>query len=284
MPELPEVETIRRGLESVILEKIIVSIEVKVLKLFRGNKALLVGQKVVSVSRRAKLLIIKLTNCYLVVHLKMTGQLIFVPKSKPKDITVGGHPDRAYSLKLPHEYTHIIIQFNNGALYYNDLRKFGWMAVCESQKDVDRLTADLGPEYNSTDFTHGYLTAKLTKRPKAKIKQVLLDQKTVAGLGNIYTDEALFCAKVLPNRLASSLKKPEVKKLYGCIPKVLKEALKHGGSTLKDYRHVDGGYGSYLSFAKVYGRAKQPCKVCGSLLETTKVGARTATYCPKCQR
>lgn len=284
MPELPEVETIRRGLEQELIGHNIVSVEVREPKLFAGNKNSLVGQKVISIDRRAKILIWQLEKFWLVIHLKMTGQLIFVPYKHPKEMLIGGHPDEKYSANLPHQYTHIILGFDHGTLFYNDLRKFGWIKICSSASEVDKLTRELGPEYDNPRFSLEYLQRQLSQRPKTKIKQFLLDQKVIAGLGNIYTDEALFCAGICPVRAAGSISSAETAKLYKCIPKVLNIALKHGGSTLRDFRHINGGYGSYLSYAKVYGRAKQPCKICQTPLESVKIGGRTATYCPRCQK
>jgi len=284
MPELPEVETIRQGLEQALTRHRIISVTVNEPKLFQGNKNALINQRVISINRRAKILLWRLEKCWLVIHLKMTGQLIFRPKEQPTDLTIGGHPDEKYSANLPHQYTHIIIGFDHGTLFYNDLRKFGWMKICTSKAEVDRLTQEIGPEYNDQNFTLDYLKQQLARRPKIKIKQFLLDQKVVAGLGNIYSDEVLFCAGVSPLRTASSISPREATKIYDCITKVLNLALRHGGSTLKDFRHINGGYGSYLSYAQVYGKAKQPCKICQTHLKSVKIGGRTATFCPNCQR
>lgn len=302
MPELPEVETIRRGLEKELVGQRILAVEVRTPKLFRGDPQDLKGQQIEEISRRAKMLIWKLSNKFLAVHLKMTGQLIFVPKmelgasdsvpalaqppvASPKfQLLVGGHPDKNYSLELPHKHTHVIFSLEKGKLYYNDLRKFGWLKICNRADEVKTLVEKLGPEYDWPEFSLEYLDKKLMNRPKITIKQALLDQSIIAGLGNIYTDEVLFCARIRPERAASTLNQTELIQIHACIPEVLKIALKHGGTSMKDFRHVDGGWGSYLKFAKVYGRKKQPCLVCGHEIETKKIGSRTSCFCPNCQK
>lgn len=283
MPELPEVETIRRGLEKELKGRSLKEIVSISEKLFLGDKNIVINQKVKDIQRRAKILLINFEKSHLIVHLKMTGQLIFIPDKKPNDITIGGHPDRSYSLSLPHKHTHVILRFDHGVLYYNDLRKFGWLRACSTDSEVNDLISHLGPEFDSENFTLEYLVKQITKR-KITIKQLLLDQTIIAGLGNIYADETLFCAKINPSRLASSLSQKEIEKIYRCIPVTLLTALKHGGTTLKDFRHVNGGYGSYLDFANVYGRAKQKCKICSNLIQSIKLGSRTASYCSNCQK
>lgn len=284
MPELPEVETIRRGLEKELIGQKIKFVEVRASKLFFGKPDELVGQSVEEIQRRAKILIIRLTNCYVAVHLKMTGQLIFIPQDKKHSLIVGGHPDKQYSLDLPHKHSHIIITLGNGTLYYNDLRKFGWMKVCITSEELKKVVSELGPEYNWPEFTLDYFIKALSRRPNVTIKQALLDQSIIAGLGNIYTDEVLFCAQVLPDRRVKDLEPSEIEAIYRCIPDILAIALKHGGTSMKDFRHVDGGWGSYLTFAKVYGRAGLECKVCSQILQSKKIGGRTATYCENCQK
>lgn len=284
MPELPEVETIRRGLEKELVGQKIVSVDVRLPKLFHGHAEDLIGQTVLDIGRRAKILVWQLTDRYLVIHLKMTGQLIFIPNDKKHSMIVGGHPDKEYSLDLPHKHTHIIIAFGSGTLYYNDLRRFGWMKVCRDEAAMKTVVAELGPEYNWPEFTLEYFQTALGRRSKTAVKTALLDQGIVAGLGNIYTDEVLFEARVLPDRKVGSLTDTEIAAIYKSIPRVLKVALEHGGTSMKDFRHVNGGWGTYLTFAKVYGRAGEKCKVCDTKLVSKKISARTATFCPHCQK
>ncbi len=282
MPELPEVETIRRGLKESLVGHKILSVEVRAPKLFIGDSERLVGQTVLEIERRAKIMVWKLSKQFLLIHLKMTGQLIFIPK-EGKHYIVGGHPDKNYSLDLPHKHSHVIIEFDHGTLYYNDLRKFGWIKVIDSEEEIKPHVEKFGPEYDWPEFTLEYFKKALNRRPKTTIKQALLDQTIIAGLGNIYSDEVLFLAKVLPDRKIASLSDKEITEIYKNIPKVLNLSLKHGGTSAKDYRKSDGSMGTYLVVANVYGRAKQPCKVCGTPIESKKIAARTSAYCPKCQ-
>lgn len=283
MPELPEVETIRRGLSKELIGQKIRSVDVRVPKLFIGDPQKLIGQKVVEINRRAKLLIIKLTDYYLITHLKMTGQLILVPK-KDKNWVVGGHPDIAYTADLPHKHTHIIIEFDNGTLYYNDLRNFGWIKLLEDPKELETMVAEYGAEYTSPDYTLDYFTQKLRRRPNTTIKQALLDQSLVAGVGNIYADESLFATRIRPTRKVSELKPNGIKKLYAAIPAVFELSLAHGGTSSQNYRRHDGSRGEFMDFVNVYKREGLPCKVCGNPIERIKISGRSSHFCPNCQK
>lgn len=282
MPELPEVETIRLGLQKELIGHKIQAADVRVAKLFDGDSQKIVGQKVLEIERRAKILIWRLENCYLLIHLKMTGQLIFVPK-KSEEWFIGGHPDKVYTADLPHKHTHVIIEFDNGTLYFNDLRKFGWIRLLDTVDQVKPHIANLGPEYDWPEFTSAYFQQKLASRAKSTIKQALLDQTILAGLGNIYADETLFCAKVHPRRTISSLSAKEMELIYKCIPKILKSSLEHGGTSSQSYRKHDGTKGTFLEIANVYKREGQPCKVCKTPIERIKITGRSSHFCPKCQ-
>lgn len=282
MPELPEVETIKKGLATELIGQKIVSVDVRVEKLFFGEVRFLIGHKVLEIERRAKIIIWKLDNGFLIFHLKMTGQLIYQPKNKKYQV-VGGHPDKLYSDQLPHKYSHIIFEFEKGFLYFNDLRKFGWVKVIKNFEELKKTLAQFGPEYDWPEFSLKYFMSKIGKR-NVTIKQALLDQALIAGLGNIYSDEILFCAKVHPKRKATSLTDKESLIIYSCIPKVLKLALEHGGTSSRDYRKTDGSMGTYLVVANVYGREGQPCKICDTPIERTKIGSRSSHFCPKCQK
>ena len=283
MPELPEVETIKLGLQKELVNHAIMAVEVRVPKLFAGNPAVLKGQKVLEIARRAKILIIKLTNSYLIIHLKMTGQLIFVPNIG-EDWVVGGHPDKAYTADLPHKHTHIIFTFDNGRLYFNDLRKFGWVKLLDEEAELEPYLTDLGVEYTWPEYTLDYFTRKLARRKSITIKQALLDQSLVAGVGNIYADESLFCARISPLRKVSSLTPKEIAKLYDCIPQVFTLSLEHGGTSSQHYRRHDGSKGKFLEIANVYKREGLPCKVCGTPIERVKISGRSSHYCPHCQK
>jgi len=283
MPELPEVETIKRGLQNELVGHTISAIEVRVPKLFIGEANKLVGQTVVSLDRRAKLLICQLTNYLLITHLKMTGQIIFVPK-KDEHWVVGGHPDKAYIADLPHKHTHIIIEFDNGTLYFNDLRKFGWMKLLEKTSDLEPLVAEYGVEYTWPEYTLDYFTERLGRRPNTTIKQALLDQSLVAGVGNIYADESLFATKIRPTRKVADVKPKEIEALYHAIPAVFELSLSHDGTSSQHYRQHDGRKGRFMEFVNVYKREGAPCKVCGSPIERLKIAGRSSHYCPKCQK
>lgn len=283
MPELPEVETIKRGLLKELVGHKISSVDVRVKKEFIGDEKKLVGQKVVDIERRAKLLIIKLTDYYLITHLKMTGQLVFVP-TKGRDWLVGGHPDKVYTADLPHKHTHVIITFDNGVLYFNDLRKFGWMRLLSSEDELKPMVEDLGVEYDWPEYTLEYFTKKLGKRKNITIKQALLEQSLVAGVGNIYADEALFRSKIRPTRKVAELKPNEIKKLFEAIPAVFELSLSHGGTSSQNYIKHDGTKGRFMEFVNVYKRENEPCKVCGTPIERIKISGRSSHYCPHCQK
>jgi len=311
MPELPEVETIVRGLNKAIIGRQIRSIKVNVSKLFIGDSKKLVGLKVKNIIRRGKNILIQLdNNLTLAIHLKMTGQLIFLERkmtinnykliinnSNPSiDGLVGGHPDKLYNQPLPHKHTHIIIEFSDGStLYYNDLRKFGWWKIAQNyelritnQGDIKPRNSDfillnsLGIDALSKDLTSDYLY-NIVKNRKTTIKQILLDQKVIAGIGNIYADEILFCAKIYPKKKASELTRKHVNMIVECIPQVLQKAITAGGTSSSDYRKIDGSKGGYLDLAWVYGREGKPCQVCQTPIKRIKVGQRSSHYCDNCQ-
>jgi formamidopyrimidine-DNA glycosylase len=283
MPELPEVETIKRGLAKELVGHRVLTVDVREPKLFIGDPHLLTNQKIEDIERRAKILVWKLTDYYMIIHLKMTGQLIFVPNKNQKWL-VGGHPDKAYVADLPHKHTHIIFHFDSGTLYYNDLRKFGWIRLLKNVEELKPYLAKLGTEYDWPEYTLDYFTQRLAKRKNITIKQALLEQTLVAGVGNIYADESLFCAKIRPTRKVAELKPKEVKKLFGCIPKIFELSLAHGGTSSQTYRKHDGSKGRYLEFANVYKRESLPCKVCGTPIERIKISGRSSHYCPNCQK
>ena len=276
MPELPEVETVKRTLEKNIVGKKITKVHVFLPKLvlplgvkeFQGNVE---GSRISGLSRRGKYLLIKLSSPFtLVISLRMTGRLVFVPSGE--EVAESKH-------------THLIFDFDDGShLYFNDIRKFGTMH-CISVDCVETCPeiAKLGPEPLGPDFTEGYLKKKL-KKTNRSIKQVLLDQRVVAGLGNIYADESLFAAGISPNAIASKLSPQQVNSLYLAIVNVLSEAVLQKGTTIRDYVDGTGNSGNYQSFLKVYGRKGKKCYRCGQEIQAVKLGGRTSSFCPGCQR
>jgi formamidopyrimidine-DNA glycosylase len=286
MPELPEVETIRRGLAQYLPGKTITVVEVLTSKQFIGDPQSIVGQKIQDIGRKGKLLLMELNDKRtLATHLKMTGQLIW--KAPAGEMVMGGHPEQAYIESLPGRHTRIIITFNdNSSLYFNDLRKFGWIHVLtpEELAELDFLKR-LGPEPLTEAFTVSYLEERLRKSPRTPIKSFLLDQTHIAGLGNIYADESLFRAAIHPQRLAGSLNHDEAVILTEKIKETLQLALHHGGSSERDYLTAIGEKGTYLKVAQVYHKTGLLCPRCKKAkIERIKLGGRSTHFCPNCQK
>jgi len=285
MPELPEVETVRRDLDRRLKNSRVKKIEVRLPKIVLSNVKVLQtklrGARVITIERRAKLVVIRFSNkVNLHIHLKMTGQLVLKHNKK---IIFGGHTI-VNATTLPNKYTHVIIYFVNGdILYFNDLRKFGYVRLY-NQEASRLLLSQYGLEPLEKDFTFFKFSEIISKRPKAKLKQVLLDQKLIAGLGNIYADEVCFCAKVRPFRLIASLSLSERKKLWLAIRSVLTLSLKHGGTTFSTYVNSDGRSGNFWRYLKVYGRAGKPCRTCKTAIKRVIMAGRGTVYCPRCQK
>ncbi len=329
MPELPEVQTVVSELNRKLKNKQIKSVEVRKPKMVnigpgtvsniriandlrgRAFSKHLIGQKIMSVRRRAKMLIFDLSQDYLTrpsatlssqgegkkvkaslslfVHLKMTGQFIYEDEKLRKK--TGGkyrilNRLTAPLVQLPNQYTHVIFKFTDGStLYYNDLRQFGYLKIVrDDQIDQIKELNEYGPEPLSKQFTLLAFYAAAQKRYRSPIKLVLMDPKVVAGIGNIYSDEILFHAKILPERIVDTLDKKELKAIYNQIRPVLKKGIEAKGSSVGDFIRTDGSWGQMGKFHYVYGRRKQPCKVCGTIIMSTKLGGRTASFCPNCQK
>ncbi len=287
MPELPEVETIRRGLSERLAGRMVDGLEILREKQFSGEENKLLGQTIISVERFGKLLVMPLTNGWaLAVHLKMTGQLLW-KAAKGGERVMGGHPDATYIDELPNKYTRVILQFDDGSrLFFNDLRSFGYMHVLSPEEQArHKFMQSLGPEPLSPAFTVAYLTERLKRKENSSIKAFLLDQTNIAGLGNIYADESLFRAAILPTRKAGSLTGGEVRNLVDCIQETLELALQHGGSTEKDYRNAVGEKGTYLQVAQVYHKTGLRCARCNDgKITRIKLAGRSTHFCPVCQR
>lgn len=288
MPELPEVETIRAGLGLLLPGKQIKSENHNWAKSFPDAAAavrrFLVGAEVKNVRRRAKVLIIDLDTEYsLVIHLKMTGQLVY--RSKVEHFGAG-HPSDSLVGDLPDKSTRVTLTFADGSkLFFNDQRKFGWMRLMPTIA-IEQLNffKKVGPEPLSADFSLQDLNARLERRPNSSIKAVLLDQTVVAGIGNIYADEILWAAKIHPLTKTSALSGTDIAKLYDVIPKVLELAIKNGGTTFRKYVNAEGGVGSYTKLAKVFRREGKPCPRCGTTIVKTRVAGRGTHICPNCQK
>ncbi|MEH6906749.1 DNA-formamidopyrimidine glycosylase [Neobacillus drentensis] len=274
MPELPEVETIRKTLKKLVVNKTIKDITVYWPKIIKNPVEVeqfvdaLIGETIVDVGRRGKFLIIYTGNFALVSHLRMEGKYGLYPKEDPFD-----------------KHTHVLFHFTDETeLRYRDVRKFGTMHLYKKGDEfLTEPLIGLGPEPFSDEFTIEFLEKKLVKTNR-KIKTALLDQKVFVGLGNIYVDEALFRAGIHPERLANTLNKNEITLLHREIVATLSEAVKKGGSTIRSYVNSQGEIGMFQLELYAYGRKGEECKRCGTPLEKTTVGGRGTHYCPHCQK
>lgn len=298
MPELPEVENLRRGLEKNVVGQKVLKVKVHKPKLVSGKGNIrkasskitrefergLKGEMFAEVERRAKNLIFRFASGkVMLVHLKMSGQ--FVYKGKDNNKVIGGHPIEISESVLPNKHTHIIFELEKGVLYYNDTRMFGYLLyypTVEAFEEANHFEL-IGLEPFDKKFTSKYLMGAL-KNKKGKIKAVLMDQSIVTGLGNIYADESLFEAKIKPTRSASSIQKDEVLNLYKAILRIMKKAVKVGGSSVATYRLLDESQGNYAREHKVYGKEGKPCPNCKRPLVKTVIQGRTTIFCDKCQK
>ena len=288
MPELPEVETVRRGLETLIIGRVIRSVGVlDSPKSFPNAKAdveeFLINSEISAVRRRAKVLLIDLSSEYtLVIHLKMTGQLVY----RGEQVFGAGHPNDSLIGELPDRSTRVMIEFmDNSWLYFNDQRKFGWVKLMPTIEvpNIDFMKK-VGPEPLEADFTPELFTARFARRSKTNIKAALLDQTVVAGVGNIYADESLWGARISPKRKVADVTPAEFVELYHELRHVMNLAIEKGGSTDKNYVNAEGKRGSYMDFARVFRREGQPCPRCSTTIEKIKWAGRGTHLCPNCQK
>ena len=274
MPELPEVETIKKTLEHLTIGKQIKDVTVywpKIIKKPVEHEQFidaLKGQTIEAVGRRGKFLIFYLTDLALVSHLRMEGKYGLFPVDKEMD-----------------KHTHVLFTFTDGTqLRYKDVRKFGTMHLFLKGEELTSLPlSQLGPEPLSDEFTTEYMMQSLAKTSR-NIKAVLLDQTLVVGVGNIYVDESLFRAKIHPQRVASSLTEKEIERIVSEVKATLAEAIEQGGSTIRTYINTQGQIGMFQQQLLVYGRNGEPCKECGNEIEKMKVAGRGTHICPSCQK
>jgi formamidopyrimidine-DNA glycosylase len=278
MPELPEVETIRSQLQKLIAGKKIKDVKVSLPKLVKlplaKFKKAVIGTTIKKLGRRAKILIFGLSNGYsLLMHLKLSGRLIFRKK---------GEAPQSQDQK----WNHLTYYFFDGSrLFHNDLRQFGYVKLIKTDELAEFFKKEkLGPEPLDKNFNFAEFSSILKKKPRARIKQFLMDQQNIAGIGNIYSDEILFFARVHPLRRAGSLKSSEIKKIFEGIKKILPKALKLKGSSIDEYLDALGREGSYVPELKAYGREGEKCRRCGGTIKRIKIGGRSAHFCPRCQR
>lgn len=286
MPELPEVETVRRGLHRLIIGRSVARVSHDTPKSFPNSPqdvhSFVVGASVTDVRRRAKVLMIDLSTLYtLVVHLKMTGQLVLVGQTR----FGAGHPNDSLLGSLPDKSTRVTIDFVDGSqLYFNDQRKFGWMKLMPTD-EVPHMTfmKKVGPEPLEADFTSWQFAARFTRRAKTSIKAALLDQTVIAGVGNIYADESLWGAHIHPKRLVHTITAAEFQHLYTELRIVMNLAIDKGGSTNQNYVNAEGKRGSYMDFARVFRREGLTCPRCGAEIIKFKAAGRGTHICPVCQ-
>lgn len=287
VPELPEVEVLRSGLSGLIVGKEIKSVDYDWEKSFPNSvddvNMFLVGTKIKRVRRRAKVLIIDLSSNYsLVIHLKMTGQLVF----RSLQATFGaGHPSDSLIGQLPDKSTRVIFIFSDhSALFFNDQRKFGWVRLLPTVEipNIDFMQK-LGPEPLGADFTSDQFIERFSRRPNTSIKAALLDQSVIAGVGNIYADESLWGAKLHPQSRVKSTSRQKLRMLYDEIRNVMMLSIAKGGSTDRNYVNAEGKRGSYIDFARVFRREGMPCERCGSIIIKIRVAGRGTHICPNCQ-
>ena len=273
MPELPEVETVRRRLEPALVGRRFERVEIDDPRLTRPEDpaevaAELTGERVEALERRGKYLVVRFeSGRVLLIHLRMTGTLLHAAPGKPTDV--------------PHRRA--VVNLDDGSdVVYRDVRRFGTWLLVEPDALDSYLAQRLGGEPLGRTFTTRTLAASLANR-RVPVKAALLDQRTLAGLGNIYVDEALWRARIHPLRPARGLDADEVRALREGIKRALEAGIKRQGATLRDYRQPDGSAGSMQNEFKVYGRLGEPCDRCGTLIEKTRVAGRGTWYCPACQ-
>ena len=272
MPELPEVETVRRGLEKLILGKKISNIDIRYPKMIKTDldqfQKEMPGQVIQSMERRGKYLLFYLSDKVLISHLRMEGKYFYYPDQVPE-----------------RKHAHILIHFEDGGtLVYEDVRKFGTMELLAPELlDSYFISKKLGPEPTEQDFDLGRFKLAL-KKSKKPIKSHLLDQSLVVGLGNIYVDEVLWRAKVHPSRTSNSVTAQEARKVHDETIKVLGQAVENGGSTIRTYTNAFGEDGTMQEFHQVYDKTGQACSRCGAIIEKIQLGGRGTHFCPKCQR
>ncbi len=289
MPELPEVETVRRGLQELIVSRVVKNTTVyESPKSFPNDTAateqFLYGARVLAVRRRAKVLLIDLSTEYtLVVHLKMTGQLVF----RASGVAFGaGHPNDSLIGELPDRSTRVSITFTDGShLYFNDQRKFGWIKLFPTLEvpNIDFMKK-VGPEPLEDSFAAEEFIPRVRKRNGTTIKAAILDQTVLAGVGNIYADESLWSTKLHPATRVRDVSDAQLTELLANIKAVMNLSITHGGSTDKNYVDARGKRGSYLTFANVFRRDGLPCpRHPDVLIEKTRVAGRGTHICPVCQ-
>jgi formamidopyrimidine-DNA glycosylase len=284
MPELPEVETICRGLSKLIVGKKIVNADGDNPRSYPNSQAdvdsFVIDAKIKGIQRRGKALLIDLSSGYsLVIHLKMTGQLVFVGKENRFG---AGHPNDSLISNLPDKTTHVTFEFDDGSyMYFNDQRKCGWVNVVPTVEVAHmEFINKLGPDVFDSKLTQTDFVSRFRRRNNTSIKAAMLDQSVVAGIGNIYTDEALWGAKIHPAKLVRDLSDADLKRIFEQVKYVMSLAIEKGGSTDRNYVNAEGKKGNYLEFANVFRREGDHCPRCGHEIIKIRVAGRGTHICP----
>jgi len=307
MPELPEVETIRLGLQKKIIGLEIKSIEIFNPKTFQGDQNSVLNAKIIKTWRAAKMLGIDLVypslraklgnlktngialgeaprnDVTLLFHLKMSGQVIYQDE---KSTFAGGHPTLDMKDAMPNKSTRVEFTFSDGSkMYFNDQRKFGWVKVIKTNElDQNSFYKGLGPEPLDKEFTIEVLKERLLKHKAWPVKVVIMDQATIAGIGNIYAAEACFDAKLDPRVKVSEMNDNDFSELHKGIIRSLNDGIKYGGSSRANFVNAEGERGLFLDYAFVYGRKGKPCKKCKKPIEKIELSGRGTFFCPSCQK
>lgn len=290
MPELPEVETIKLFLANKIPGLKVIKVEILNPKSFIGDYKLILDKEIKSIERRAKVLRIQFEDNELLIHLKMSGQLIW-EKNYESRIKgggfAGGHPTKDMNLEMPNKSTRVIFCLSDGSkLFFNDQRKFGWIRLMDHDSSImgHDFFAKVGPEPLEDGFTWQILKKRLLARKKTAIKIALLNQEVVAGVGNIYACEACFIAGIDPRKKVSDLEERDFRSLYEGIITSLITGIKYGGSTRSHFIDPSGKKGQFLDYAFVYARENKECRHCGEVIKKIKLGGRGTYYCENCQK
>ena len=287
MPELPEVEIVKRSLIKMINGTKIIDIKVKNknlrYKLPSKLKSQLVNEKIYNISRRSKYLIFHFKKKLLLVHLGMTGKLLLMNKKNKRIFKTSFY----YDLNILPKHNHVFFSFNNGyILIYNDIRRFGFIKFYKNM-DITNINYlnKLGIEPLSKFFNLNYFK-KFTKNKKKNIKNLLMDQTFVSGIGNIYANEALFMSRINPTRSSKGLKNKEIKKLISSLKIVLKFSILKGGSSIRDFKNISGKIGDFQRFFKVYGKENKNCSriSCKGIIKRISISSRSSFYCNICQK
>ncbi|MBQ9337372.1 MAG: bifunctional DNA-formamidopyrimidine glycosylase/DNA-(apurinic or apyrimidinic site) lyase [Lentisphaeria bacterium] len=272
MPELPEVETVCRALASALTGRTVLRTELfspAVRTPLAPLEKALPGRRILDVFRRARYIVAPLDNgLFLVIHLGMTGVIRIEAAEVPR-----------------RKHEHVFLHLDNGLVFrYEDVRRFGSLEVHPAGKNgLPEMFDAFGPEPLSEEFTPECLYAR-SRGVRGPVKAFLMDNAVVTGIGNIYAAETLFAARIDPRRPAGSLTRPQCRRIVGQAKRILLDAIGQGGTTIADFKHVDGTEGKFAVQLQVYGKAGCPCPVCGAKLGCVKIGGRTSVFCPRCQK